>query len=212
MTKEQNLTVYLVRHGETLWNREGRCQGVTDVPLTDKGSLQAHAIATALAKKPLSLVLSSSLQRSKETAAIIAERHGLSVELRDELQEWNQGVLEGLTGVELLSQHHAYFARWRDDPANAAPPGGEPLRDLQARAWPVIDSLRERALSGPVAVVSHSMTLSTILCAALGLDLANIHRLKLDIASKSTITFSPLGIFSVWVLTSLNDRHHLVGK
>jgi hypothetical protein len=53
------------------------------------------------------------------------------------------------------------------------------------------------------------MTLSTILCAALGLDLANIHRLKLDIASKSTITFSSLGLFSAWVLTSLNDRRHL---
>jgi broad specificity phosphatase PhoE len=210
MTQDQKLTVYLVRHGETLWNREGRCQGVTDVPLTDKGRLQAHAIARALAEKPLSLILSSSLQRGKETAAIIAQRHGLSVELRDELQEWNQGNLEGLTGAELLHQHRAYFARWRDDPANAAPPGGEPLRNLQARAWPVIDSLRERALSGPVAVVSHSMTLSAILCAALGLDLANIHRLKLDIASKSTITFSPLGLFSVWVLTSLNDRRHLL--
>jgi broad specificity phosphatase PhoE len=76
----------------------------------------------------------------------------------------------------------------------------------------VIDRLRERALSGPVAVVSHSMTLSAILCAALGLDLANIHRLKLDIASRSTITFSPFGLFAAWVLTSLNDRHHLAGE
>lgn len=212
MAQKRQLTVYLIRHGETLWNREGRCQGATDIPLTDKGRAQAHALALALAEKPLSLVLSSSLQRGKETAAIIAEKHGLFVELRDELQEWNQGKLEGLTGAELLSQHHAYFARWRDDPAHTAPPGGEPLRDLQARAWPVIDSLRERALSGPVAVVSHSMTLSAILCAALGLDLANVHRLKLDIASRSTIAFSSLGLFSAWVLISLNDRHHLVGK
>jgi broad specificity phosphatase PhoE len=212
MTKEQKLTVYLIRHGETLWNREGRCQGVTDTPLTDKGRLQAHALAAALAEKPLSLVLSSSLQRGKETAAIIAQKHGLSVELRDELQEWNQGRLEGLTGAELLDQHQTYFARWRNDPANASPPGGEPLRDLQARAWPVIDGLRKRTLSGPVAVVSHSMTLSTILCAALGLDLANIHRLKLDIASRSTITFSPFGLSAAWVLTSLNDRHHLAGE
>jgi len=210
MDKKQRLTVYLIRHGETLWNREGRCQGVTDIPLTDTGRQQAHALAEALAEKPLSLVLTSSLQRGRETATIIAQRHGLSVESRDELQEWNQGDLEGLTGAELLSRHQAYFARWRQDPVYAVPPGGEPLRNLQARAWPVIDSLRERALAGPVAVVSHSMTLSTILCAALGLDLANVHRLKLDIASKSTITFAPLGLVSAWVLTNLNDRHHLV--
>jgi broad specificity phosphatase PhoE len=58
-------------------------------------------------------------------------------------------------------------------------------------------------------MVSHSMTLSTILCAALGLDLANVPRLKLDIASKSTMTFTRLGLFSAWIVTSLNDRHHL---
>ncbi len=79
------------------------------------------------------------------------------------------------------------------------------MRERQAQAWAVIDGLRERTLNGPVAVVSHSMTLSAILCAALGLDLANVHRLKVDIASKSTLTFAPLGLFSAWVLTSLND-------
>ena len=209
MAADQRLTVYLIRHGETLWNREGRCQGVTDVPLTEKGYRQAHAITTALAEKPLSLLLSGPLQRTRETAAIIAESHGLSVETREELREWNQGELEGLTGVELLGNHRAYFERWFQDPAGAAPPGGEPLRALQDRAWPVIDSLRERALNGPVAVVSHTMTIGTIICAALGLDLAHIHRLKLDVASRSTITFAPFGLFSAWVLTSLNDRSHL---
>jgi broad specificity phosphatase PhoE len=209
MTTHQHLTVYLIRHGETQWNREGRCQGVTDIPLTDIGVRQARALAEALAHKPLSFVLSSALQRSRETARIIAARHNLTIEVRSELNEWNQGELEGLTGAELLRRHQAYFSRWRQDPVNAAPPGGEPLRERQAQAWAVIDGLRERTLNGPVAVVSHSMTLSTILCAALGLDLANVHRLKVDIASKSTITFAPLGLFSAWVLTSLNDCYHL---
>lgn len=126
MASEQRRTVYFIHHGETLWNREGRRQGITDISLTDKGRQQARALAAALAQKPLSLLLSSSLQRSRETAAIIAQPQGLHVESRDELQEWNQGDLEGLTGAELLSQHQAYFARWRQDPANATPPGGEP--------------------------------------------------------------------------------------
>ncbi|MBI3303865.1 MAG: histidine phosphatase family protein [Deltaproteobacteria bacterium] len=212
MPQDRRLTVYLIRHGETFWNREGRCQGVTDVPLTEKGYCQAHAIAKALEGKSLSLVLSGPLQRTRETAAIIADSHGLSVETREELREWNQGELEGLTGVELLGNHRAFFERWYQDPAGTAPPGGESLQVLQERAWPVIDSLRERALNGPVAVVSHTMTIGTILCAALGLDLAHIHRLKLDIASRSTITFAPFGLFSAWVLTTLNDRHHLADE
>ena len=209
MAHAQRLTVYLIRHGETFWNREGRCQGVSDIALTELGRQQARAIAQALAETPLSLVLSSALHRSKETASLIAASHGLPIETRPELNEWHQGELEGLTGAELLSQHQPYFTRWRQDPANTPPPGGESLQALRARAWPVIDNLRERDLHGPVAVVSHSMTLSTILCTALGLDLANVHRLRVDIASKSKITFSSLGLFSTWILTSLNDRHHL---
>lgn len=211
MADSQRLTLYLIRHGETEWNQAGRCQGVTDIPLTDKGYRQAQILAQTLADNPLSLVLTSSLQRSKETATLIAARHGLTVELRDELKEWNQGELEGLTGAELLGRHQAYFAQWQHDPANTAPPGGETLQALQQRAWPVIDQLKDRSLTGPVAIVSHSMTLSTLLCAALGLDLAYVHRLKLDIASRSTLTFNSVGIFSSWVLTALNDRHHLTG-
>ena len=209
MAQDQRLAVYLIRHGETLWNREGRCQGVTDIPLTEKGYRQAQAVAKALAEKPLSLILSDPLQRTRETAAVIAKSHGLPVEMREELREWHQGDLEGLTGPELLANHRAYFERWFRDPARAAPPGGETLQSLRDRAWPVIDNLRERALNGPVAVVSHTMTIGTIICAALGLDLAHIHRLKLDIASRSTITFAPFGLFSAWRLTGLNDRHHL---
>lgn len=209
MAHDRRLTVYLIRHGETSWNREGRCQGVSDIPLTEKGYRQAHAIAKVFAGKPLSLILANPLQRARETAAIIAQSSGLPVETRAELREWNQGELEGLTGAALLRDHRAYFERWFQDPAGAAPPGGETLRSLQERAWPVIDGLRQRSLDGPVAVVSHTMTIGTIICAALGLDLAHIHRLKLDLASRSTITFSPFGLFSAWVLTSLNDRHHL---
>jgi broad specificity phosphatase PhoE len=209
MSTQRSLTVYLIRHGETQWNREGRCQGVTDIPLTEKGYQQAHAIAKALVDKPLSAILSSPLQRGRETAAVIAASQQLSVEIREELREWNQGVLEGLTGPDLLSQHHAYLQCWVQNPAGATPPQGEHLQAVQERAWPVIDRLRERSLHGPVAVVSHTMTIATILCAALGLDLGHIHRLKLDLASKSTLTFSPFGFFSAWVLTALNDRHYL---
>ena len=81
---------------------------------------------------------------------------------------------------------------------------------LQSRAWPIIDQLRKRAFDdGPVVVVSHTMTIATILCAALGLDLGNIHHLKIDLASRITIAFSQFGMFLLWRLASLNDRHHL---
>jgi broad specificity phosphatase PhoE len=209
MAQDRRLTVYLIRHGETFWTREGKCQGVTDIPLTEKGYRQAQSIAASLREQPLSLVLSSPLIRARETAGIIAEAHGLTVETATALQEWDQGKLEGLAGPQLLRDYKVFFECWFQDPAGTPPPGGEPLRALQERAWSVIDRLRERSLNGPIAVVSHTMTIGTILCAALGLDLAYIHRLRLELASRSTIQFAPFGLFSAWVLTALNDRTHL---
>ncbi|MBM4255195.1 MAG: histidine phosphatase family protein [Deltaproteobacteria bacterium] len=209
MPRDQRVTVYLIRHGETQWNREGRCQGVTDIPLTEKGQQQAHAIAAALAEKPLSLVLTSPLQRSYHTATTIAAPHRLAVETHDALREWHQGQLEGLTRAELLGSHRSYFQQWVQDPADVAPPGGESLQLLQTRAWAVIEQLRESNPGGAVAVVSHTMTIAAIICAALGLGLAHIHRLKIDLASISVLTYTPFGLFSSWVLSSLNDCHHL---
>ena len=212
MPSQGPLSVHLVRHGETEWNRDGRCQGVTDIPLTPKGLSQAEAVAATFAARRPGLILSSPLQRALETARRIAEPHGLGCETIAALREWDQGDLEGLTGAQLLGEHTEFFHRWQQDPAHTPPPGGETLETLQSRAWPVVDRLREQACDGSVVVVSHTMTIATILCAALGLDLGNIHHLKIDLASRSTIVFSQFGLFSLWRLASLNDRHHLTDR
>ncbi len=69
MATQRPLTVHLVRHGETEWNRDGRCQGVTDIPLTEKGIQQAEALGQVFAATRPSLILASPLQRAQETAA-----------------------------------------------------------------------------------------------------------------------------------------------
>ena len=101
MPTERPLTVYLVRHGETEWNRDGRCQGVTDIALTEKGIQQAEALGQVFSEKQISCILSSPLQRAHDTAARIAQPHGLAIETAAALQEWDQGELEGLTGAQL---------------------------------------------------------------------------------------------------------------
>ena len=210
MSDQQALTVYLIRHGETAWNEEGRCQGVTDIPLTEKGRCQARAVANALEHTPICRILTSPLLRARDTAAVNAQSHALSLESYDELKEWDQGRLEGLTGPELMQDHPGFFERWLADPAGTAPPGGEPLRAVQQRAWPILDRLRQHnELTGPVVVVSHTLTTAVMLCAALGLDLAQVHRLKIDLASISSLVFTEFGPFAMWRLASLNDRHHL---
>lgn len=209
MASNKPLTVYLIRHGETAWNKEGRCQGVTDIPLTETGIRQARAVANTLEQAPLCRILTSPLQRARDTADLIAKPHSVSPEYHAELKEWDQGKLEGLTGPELTQGYPGFFESWLANPAQTAPPGGEALQDLQERVWPIIDGLRQQDLSGPVAVVSHTLTTAVILCAGLGLELANVHRLKIDLASISRLVFTEFGPFATWRLASLNDRHHL---
>ena len=117
--------------------------------------------------------------------------------------------MEGLTGLELMQDYPGFFEAWLANPAQTAPPGGEAVRDLRERVWPIIDSLRQQDLNGPVAVVSHTLTTAVILCAALGLELANVHRPKIDLASIRRLVFTEFGPFAMWRLASLNDRHHL---
>ena len=117
MSNKQPLTLYLIRHGETAWNEEGRCQGVTDIPLTEKGRHQARAVANTFERKPICRILTSPLQRARDTAALIAQAHTISLECYDELKEWNQGRLEGLTGPELMQDYPGFFERWLADPA-----------------------------------------------------------------------------------------------
>ena len=122
MATQRPLTVHLVRHGETEWNRDGRCQGVTDIPLTEKGIQQAEALGQGFAATRPSLILASPLQRAQETAARLAQPHGSVIETVPALQEWDQGDLEGLTSAQLLGNHTEFFQRWQQDVGNKTRP------------------------------------------------------------------------------------------
>lgn len=144
------LSVHLVRHGETGWNRDGRCQGITDIALTAEGLEQAGTLGHSFAAKRPDLILSSPLQRALETARRIAAPHGLACQPVAALRKWDQGALEGLTGARLLSDNTAFFHRWQQNPAHTPRPSGETLQAVQGRAWPVVDQVRERTVSGSV--------------------------------------------------------------
>ena len=137
--------VYLIRHGETDWSLAGRHTGLTDVPLTVRGEVQARSIGRRLGSLAFSAVLASPLQRARRTC----ELAGLPVPpaLDDRLREWNYGEFEGLTGAQ-IRQRQPDWEVFRD-----GCPGGESPQQVQARAEEVIARLRQ--LPGRVAVFSH---------------------------------------------------------
>jgi len=145
--------IYLVRHGETDWNRERRIQGSTDIPLNNTGRGQAAATGALLSRREWDGVYASPLSRAFETAEIIATRLGLpSPHIVPEIAERNYGDAEGLTGDEI----DALFA-------GADIPGRETRDEVGARALPAIIALAEKHPGESIVLVSHGGVIRTIL-------------------------------------------------
>jgi len=200
------LRLFIVRHGITVWNRESRMQGHTDVPLSDEGVRQAHALSARLSEMHLDQVWSSDLQRARATAEIIAERHGLEVRTSDRLREQMLGEWEGLTAEEIVERGDGErLLAYRRDSIVHRPPGSEPLDAVWDRVTGAMAEIRAAATAGHVLVVGHGGCMRAPLCEAMGASVASMRRIWLDNASLSLIEYGPE---RCWIRL-LNDTSHL---
>ncbi|BAS27547.1 histidine phosphatase family protein [Limnochorda pilosa] len=158
--------VYLVRHGETEWNRIMRIQGQSDVELSERGRDQARRLARRMERWRIDRALTSDLARAQETARIVLGEREVPLETDPRLRERHFGEWEGLTREEVLARDEAAYHRWGEDPWPFRPPGGESLEDVSQRAASLVEELR--AGDGHVLVVSHGGTLQTMLRHLLG--------------------------------------------
>ena len=164
-------SVYIVRHGETRWNAEGRIQGHTDIELSERGRKQAEMVASRLADVRFDVAFSSDLSRTTQTAQTILRGGNVPLNSIPELREYNKGVFEGLTAEEYRGKYpELYEASLVNDP-DFAPPGGETIRQCQARMARFVQSLREHHLNEDVLVVGHGGSLRSAIVALLGFPL-----------------------------------------
>lgn len=168
-------TLWLVRHGQTDWNVEGRYQGQTDVPLNAAGLAQAHALAAELAGRPFDAVYSSDLQRARITAEIIARPLRLPVQTDIHLREINQGQWEGQIYKHLVARFQAEMLARRGDPNGFRPPDGESVAEVAARVAQAIDAIACAHPDGQVIVVSHALALATLICQANQIPLQDVY-------------------------------------
>ena len=203
------MRLLLIRHGETAHNADRLALGRADVPLNERGSLQARALAEGLAASPFgpsAAIYASPLRRAVDTATPLAEALGLTVQVEPGLIEMDIGEVEGQSFEELRQRYPDFLRVWlSDDLADAPMPGGESLRQVQERAWAAVSTLRERHPEETVAAVSHNFVILTVLCRALGLPLAQFRRLRHDLAALSVLELTP----ERELLLALNDRCHL---
>ncbi len=156
------MLLYLVRHGESAFNAEGRIQGQTDVPLSPLGLKQSEALAQALSSLPIEAVFSSPLLRAAQTARPVAAALALDLRFEERLKELNAGVFQGLLWEEVGIEHPEAAARWRSHDPDFVIPGGESRRQLMQRGRAALEAIRECGLR-QVVVVAHGGVLAAAL-------------------------------------------------
>ena len=152
-------TIYLIRHGETEWNRSGRWQGQADVPLSEAGRAQAYALARRLVDEGIRFdhVYASDLSRAFETAEIVAEALKLQAQPLAELREINVGGWSGLTRAEIIERYPGAFVTF------FVSPDGEAHEVFGERVSSALIRLAERHPGETLAIVTHGGTIRSML-------------------------------------------------
>jgi probable phosphoglycerate mutase len=201
------MRLILVRHGETAHNLDQLTHGRADVPLTERGRMQADALGASFAAPPVALY-SSPLTRALETARSISAKTGTAITVDDALVEMEVGELEHLTRAELRERYPDFLAAWLSPTCgDARMPGGETLAEVQARAWYAIERMRTSHPDAEVVAVTHNFVILTVVCRALGLPLANFRRVRQSLAARTVLEVRPDSA----TLLQLNENAHLVG-
>lgn len=171
--------LWLIRHGETEWSRSGAHTGRTDLPLTPAGREEAKGIARYLAARPFALVLTSPLQRARETCALAG--YGGSAQIEPNLCEWDYGDYEGRTTTQ-IREKLPDWSLWRH-----GVPRGETIDQVAARADAVLQ--RAALAVGDVALFAHGHILRVLAARWLGLPPQDGRLFALSTASASRLGY-----------------------
>jgi broad specificity phosphatase PhoE len=146
--------LWFVRHGESVWNAEGRWQGQADPPLTERGRRQAERAAERLAGLGIAVLVASDLGRARETAQILGAHLGLAPRFDPALRELDVGRWSGHPLAEVARRWPEELARFRAGDLALRAGGGESRLALRERALAALVRVAAAA-AAPVAVVSH---------------------------------------------------------
>jgi probable phosphoglycerate mutase len=200
------LKLYLLRHGETIYSRNGGYCGDLDPELTPEGVQMAEGFAAHYASIPWSAVYVSPKQRTIATAKPLCTALGIEMQVRQGLTEIAYGQWEGQTQDFVKHTYGEDYIRWMTEPAWNAPTGGETGVEIASRSSLVIAEIEGKFTSGNVLVVSHKATIRIILCTLLGIDLGRYRdRIDVPAASVSVVKFDVYGP----MLQILGDRSHM---
>jgi broad specificity phosphatase PhoE len=199
--------IVFARHGETQFNVEGRWQGQSDSPLTERGLAQARQLALALSNEPLAAVYSSDLGRAARTADEVAKPHQLAVTTDARLREIDVGDWTGRNRAQIEQFDADGLHTWASMPASMRLPNGESLAEAQRRALAFFTYAMPAHAGETVAVVTHGAVGQAILVAAMGRTVDDLWlKERLDNCQISRLEWTPERGLQ---LVELSDVRHL---
>ncbi len=199
-----------MRHGETDYHVEKRLVGRKDVSINETGREQARRAGEYFDGVELSAIYCSPLKRCRETAQPVADNKGLEVQVMDGLIEVEMGEWDGQLVKDLFLNDKELLTAWMRNPSSVTLPGGEDFGAVRDRTALVMEEItRRHAQDGAVLVVSHGGPIRTIICQTLKMDIDNMLRIGIDLASISSIAFFEGGIAKSGIVSLVNDTSHL---
>jgi broad specificity phosphatase PhoE len=171
--------VYLIRHGETEWNKKRRYLGHTDIGLNSNGRLQAKRVRNILCGEPIHKVYASDLKRAVHFSRLIFK--DIAAETMPQLREINFGVFEGMTYKEIIKKYAKIYNKWLLSPFEAIIPDGDKLKDFRKKILKTYKKLVLQNSGKTIAIVTHAGPIRMILNDILRPK--NIWDIKIDNAS-----------------------------
>lgn len=197
--------IIAIRHGETDWNRTRQYQGQEDIPLNDRGVVQARDIARSLSLSSLDAVYTSDLQRAFQTATEIAQTFLMTPIPVTGLREQHFGVFQGLTGEDVAKRWPGASAQWHQRVADFGPEGGETRNAFSVRCVTAMNQLARAHVGGAIAIVCHGGVLDCLYRAASCLPMDTPRTWSLENAAINRLTHDARG----FTILNWGDTGHL---
>ncbi len=204
--KNGKTRLYLIRHGETAWNKERRYQGTTNIELSPEGHAQAEQLGKRFQNLPLDHIYCSPLDRAVDTAKKIQDAKGVPLTPEEAFTEINFGKWEGHTVTELVELYGESYVAFEKNPFAHEVPGEGSFHNAKDRSVAGIKEVVKKHKNQSVAIVSHGGLLRVLLVGLLDLDETMYHRTWL---TNTSITIVDIYEDGETYLFSLNDAAHL---
>jgi len=198
-------SIYLVRHGQTAWNKEEIFRGRTDIPLDETGLKQAELVGQYFKEVEIHGVFSSSLSRAWQTAEKVAQLHKIKVQPLQGILDMSFGNWEGRPHQEIRESDNKTYRQWVETPHLVRLPGGESLDDVRMRAMAAMEEVIRNHPGKTLVLVTHRVVNKVLICSILGLDNSHFWQITQDTTAINLIQQRD----GKYVLSLLNETCHL---